>query len=202
MTCYVTCHEHSRNHGSGPTLTPTAQQRRAFVLRMCFQNPAHIKKKKKTPKLSQRAAVSKTTSPPDQPTKRETKQINAGMSTAARTGGSQSHAHRRIQVPQHTCCLCCFCGCCRRGADTAFPPSSTGDATESMSNSPLRVRHRTPSRPPPLSSSSLRLVGVSPGSLQVCSGVGLLELSRRTTEPRLRLQMAICGWGGGGVRRD
>lgn len=72
--------------------------------------------------------------------------------------------------------------CCCRGRGTNAPP-----ATESISNSPLCVRQSTPSRPPPLPSSSRMLVGVSPGSLQVWSGVGSPELSRSTTEPRLGL---------------
>lgn len=62
------------------------------------------------------------------------------------------------------------------------------------------MRHKTPSRPPPLSSSSRTLVGVSPGSLQVWSGVGLPELRRSTTEPLPRLMAVACVCGGGGVR--
>lgn len=103
---------------------------------------------------------------------------------------------------KQTCCCCC---CCGRGTNAVPSPAAAdgGGTTDSMINSPLRVRQSTPSRPPTLSTRSLRLVGVSLGSLQLCRGVGSPELRRSTTEPFSRLDRGFrgrAGEGGGGAQ--
>lgn len=139
---------------------------------------------------------------PYHPPLRQTPSCPPSHQPNTRTSRKYRHTVTHAQTHNHTC----------RGATTAFPSVTASgdedDATESISNSPLRVRQSTPSGapppPPPPSSSSLRLVGVSSGSLHVCRGDGSPELRRSTTEPRsvrLDRERGGGGWMGGWVRR-